>query len=75
MTEEGNTEGRKIPLGLAIKVLPNDAIALLQDAARTPNTRGDAFARRRAIKLATDIVRFKYPKFFRKLGDGNVQST
>lgn len=47
-------------------VLPADAIALLQRAARTPIPVSDPLARVRAIEQATKRVQQQYPAYFQK---------
>lgn len=51
----------KLPVA---KVLPPDAVRLLQQAAQTPITRADPLARVKAIDKATERVKRKYPQYF-----------
>lgn len=47
-------------------VLPVEAIALLQRAAKTPVTDADPLARVKAIEQATAKVKREYPTYFQK---------
>lgn len=46
--------------------LPAGAIALLQQAAKTPVTEADPLARVKAIEHATAKVKFMYPECFKQ---------
>lgn len=51
---------------LAIPVLPPEAVAQLQRAARTPFDEFDPLARVKAIEQATRRVKRDYPNFFKE---------
>lgn len=54
------------PLPPPARVLPPAAARLLQQAAETPNTRENPWARIRAIEKATARVKRDYPQFFKE---------
>lgn len=55
-------------------VLPRDAARLLQEAALTPNPRGDPLARLKALERATGRVKAMYPQFFQQESVGEQRA-